>query len=94
MQGAKIIKLKEAPPPPSADNQRVITTLEQALRRARDDGYTQVGIVLATPGYGYVAAFSTEDTATEHGNSGQLYNLLGSVCMLRKFIEDTAEQGG
>ncbi len=97
---SKVVQLRQVDAAAPEVNQKLINTLEAAIRAAKEKGYNQVALVMAKPGLGYLASFSIDDGRADDseepvdlGTAG-VYNLLGTVCMLRKFIEETVETSG
>lgn len=97
-EATKVVYLKKVEPSPQPKNQKILNTLRMAVEMAEERGYCQVALVLARPGDGYVASFALDDPDGKELDETQeppgIYNLLGVIGMLRKFVEETAATSG
>lgn len=86
------MKLKSVKPCPSNQTTKVVDRLRDAAREAEKNGYTQVAIVMSKLGTGYQASFALDDELSEKMGdpTASVYHLLGTINMLRKFVEETA----
>ena len=86
------MKLKSVKASPSKQTTKVVDRLREAAREAEEQGYTQLAVVMSKLGTGYSASFCLDDSLTEKTGEPtvSVYHLLGTVGMLRKFIEETA----
>jgi hypothetical protein len=78
--------------PPNKNVAKLVGVLEQAIKDAQNEGYTQIAIVMSKWGKGYQANFCLDDELAEKNGDGSasVYHLLGTVNMLRRFIEESA----
>lgn len=88
----KVVNLRAVAPTSKEDNHQAVACLEKMLRTVKERGYTQVAIVASTPYEGYTASFGMAPKDADETKLAGIYNLIGAVSMLRRFIEEVADQ--